>query len=136
MLGQGAWCSFPQRSHSSAIRKGSEEKFSYVVLQKKTRPGVAVKGGRAKNGEDEWLWSQEEMMSSTRDPTPLATLNRFLDHTGPNTDDLVEDLLEEVSDCCESFDCCNYCSNAYLMVDDRWTGTIIILLYFDKNTAD
>jgi hypothetical protein len=95
VLRQGAWCSFPQRAHSSAIRKGSEEKFSYVVLQKKARPGVAVK--QANNGEDEWLWGAEEMAVSTRDPTPLVTLNRFLDHTGADTEALVEELLDEVS---------------------------------------
>ena len=36
-LAAGTWCSFSQRVHSAMIRKGFEEKFSYVVIQKGRR---------------------------------------------------------------------------------------------------
>jgi len=46
-LREGFWCSFSQKVHSGKIRKGNEEKFSYVVLRKITLDGA---GGGAANG--------------------------------------------------------------------------------------
>jgi ribosomal protein RSM22 (predicted rRNA methylase) len=44
-LGDGMWCSFSQKVYSSMIRKGSEEKFSYVIIQKR------LKNSRKKEGD-------------------------------------------------------------------------------------
>lgn len=74
------------------------------MLQKRLRrnsgaEGKVRAGGRGviANGEDEWLWDGQQMATSTRDPTPLATMKRFLEYPGEDTDDLVEDLIDEVS---------------------------------------
>jgi len=46
-LREGFWCSFSQKVHSGKIRKGNEEKFSYVVLRK-----IALEGAGASAGAD------------------------------------------------------------------------------------
>ncbi len=49
-LGSGSWCSFSQKVYGGMIRKDSEEKFSYVVIQKRPKPvpaAVVVDGARA-----------------------------------------------------------------------------------------
>eukprot|EP01034_Spumella_vulgaris_P021904 gene21904-27981_t len=51
-LAEGQWCSFSQKVYSGMIRKASEEKFSYVVIQKRPKPlaaPTAVDGKKKKN---------------------------------------------------------------------------------------
>mmetsp|Transcript_10422 Transcript_10422/g.15854 ORF Transcript_10422/g.15854 Transcript_10422/m.15854 type:complete len:895 (+) Transcript_10422:39-2723(+) len=99
-LRKGSWCSFSQRAHSAMIRKDSEEKFSYCVIQKRVKHSAIHRysndGMRSDNGQDDWVQSPEEAGADVRDPTPLVTLRRFMDNPGSDTSQLVEELIDEV----------------------------------------
>lgn len=99
-LKAGTWCSFPQRAQSSMIRKNSEEKFSYVVLQKRLKPSVALKNildpKIKKNSEDFWLTSLTDSRLISADPTPLNIVQRYLDYPEEETTPLTEQLIDEI----------------------------------------
>jgi hypothetical protein len=103
-LRPGSWCSFPQRAQSSMIRKNNEEKFSYVVLQKKLKASalrtLSLKTGDdsslMRNGEDYWLTDLLDPRLVSADPTPLNIVQRFIDYEQRDTNPLTEALMEEV----------------------------------------
>lgn len=92
-LDAGVWCSFSQKVQSGVMRRGHEEKFSYVIIQKvplaKAKPSAEI---------DLWVSDSPHKKSpqSGDDPTPLTVLDRFFETPESKIDDLVEKLLEEV----------------------------------------
>lgn len=82
------------------IRKNSEEKFSYVVLQKRLKQSVVFDNFNdkkvKKNGEDFWLASIADHRLITADPTPLNIVQRYLDYPDEETNPLTEQLMDEV----------------------------------------
>jgi hypothetical protein len=100
------------------IRKHNEEKFSYVVLQKRlkksaVRQYIVTKQGektqdteiekqieslirKRENGEDFWLTPIHDSRLFGADPTPLNIVQRFLDWKDEDTNPLAESLMEEV----------------------------------------
>jgi hypothetical protein len=119
-LARGAWCSFSQRVHSGMIRQAAEEKFSYVVLQKRAldelnfpssssmRGRSAVWSGRAaRNGggddrpDDLWIQpkgpgSGAALTDASRDPTPLHVLERFMEADEEALPALVDAMVDQV----------------------------------------
>lgn len=99
-LRPGSWCSFPQRAQSSLIRKNNEEKFSYVVLQKKLKYTALARHptdhSLINNAEDFWLSHIADSRIVSADPTPLNIVQRFLDYEHQDTNPLAEELMEEV----------------------------------------
>jgi SAM-dependent methyltransferase len=111
-LSRGAWCSFSQRVHSGMIRKASEEKFSYVVLQKRVVGEVPLATSRTKksmwdkNSKDHladlWIAPGETgntgsgLTDGERDPTPLRVLERFMDADEEALPGLVDELVDKV----------------------------------------
>eukprot|EP01041_Mallomonas_annulata_P010872 gene10872-22705_t len=47
-----SWCSFSQKVHSGMIRKGSEEKFSYVIIQKRNKSSKLIQNEHDNNKID------------------------------------------------------------------------------------
>jgi hypothetical protein len=83
------------------IRKHNEEKFSYVVLQKKLKSSALQTLAKEdpvllKNGEDFWLTDPLDPRLVSADPTPLNIVQRFLDYDQQDTNPLTEELMEEV----------------------------------------
>lgn len=115
-LSTGAWCSFSQRVHSGMIRKASEEKFSYAVMQKRVVGEVSLASSRARSSV--WgkgkggaskdhladLWISPTATGNTgsaltdgeRDPTPLRVLERFMEADEEAIPSLVDELVDEV----------------------------------------
>jgi len=104
-LREGFWCSFSQKVHSGKIRKGNEEKFSYVVLRKIAVNGAAA--AAAANADDdnsstaglasaiasEGDWTSVTTRAvNTHSPSPLQVLR---DSSNAPRDD-VETLLHQV----------------------------------------
>jgi hypothetical protein len=84
---------------SGVIRQDSEEKFSYVVIQKttakKTSASVVSEAGGAAESNTKWLHPRSE--SSDALPTPLDVLTRVMAcRKKSEIPRLVDDLLEEV----------------------------------------
>lgn len=99
-LKPGTWCSFSQRAQSSMIRSNNEEKFSYVVLQKKLKESVVRENINDKNiktnSEDYWFADPTDPRLMKADPTPLNIIHRFLEYPDEDTNPLAEQLLDEV----------------------------------------
>lgn len=70
-LRKGFWCSFSQNVHSGKIKKGNEEKFSYVVLRK-----IAVGHAALSFTKDiEGVWTNLSARSPMENsPSPLSVL--------------------------------------------------------------
>ena len=105
--------------YSGVIRKSSEEKFSYVIIQKRPKPGVLAPAGgssstgnRARNAGavkealsasfGQWLDRSPAPSSSAPageevHPSPLAVLERFLDAPDEEAPQIVDQLIDEVS---------------------------------------
>lgn len=118
-LTEGIWCSFSQKVYSGMIRKASEEKFSYVVIQKRQVNSYEIPDQptflnskpykadskmeldlKSKLGLlDNWTIPSSEISKKTindSDPTPLVVLQKFLDCESGDIEPLVEKLLDEV----------------------------------------
>lgn len=82
------------------IRRQNEEKFSYVVLQKKLKTSALLKHAKdhtlLNNAEDFWLTHNGDPRLVSADPTPLNIVQRFLDYESRDTNPLAEQLMEEV----------------------------------------
>jgi len=126
-LGQGLFCSFSQKVYSTMIRKASQEKYSYVVIQKKMKSSRNSKklSAKFKNGEsNEWTGEDASLSAdiggsedtesnkshdSIDNPSPLSVIQRLLDHNRKDINSLVDDLIHEVKQCfpltiCMTFD--------------------------------
>lgn len=123
-LGDGVWCSFSQKVHSGMIRKAQEEKFSYVVIQKralnqydKQYPGGVdskrkygrgnpVSKSKSEPNAEKFsvdVWSQDRKVEASSNdpdeavhPTPVEILNKFMHTPLKKIDSLVETLIDEV----------------------------------------
>jgi ribosomal protein RSM22 (predicted rRNA methylase) len=81
-LRPGVFCSFSQKVLSGMIRKGSEEKFSYVIIQKiSTMPTIHA----SPSSKESLLWTSSSPqqainsgVTAITDPTPRVVLQRFL----------------------------------------------------------
>ena len=94
-LGPGLWCSFSQKVVSSMIHKESQEKFSYVIIQKQMIPSQpTVKTVHIDP------WASEEQSTKATDsmnhPTPLKILKRLIDSNKNTVKSVVEKLIDEV----------------------------------------
>lgn len=89
------------------IRKESQEKFSYVVLQKRPRLslGKVTPKPTQKSLDSFGTWtqplSQVEMVKAAPgakavDPTPLKVLERFVDVDEEEIQEVVDKLIDEV----------------------------------------
>lgn len=112
-LAPGSFCSFSQKVVSGVIRQDSEEKFSYVVIQKvaRNRPEIEAESVSSPRGfsirsnptedrsqktkMDDWLLPARSP-SRTEPPTHLAVLTRIMATPKNRAEALVERLLDEV----------------------------------------
>jgi ribosomal protein RSM22 (predicted rRNA methylase) len=118
-LSEGVWCSFSQKVYSGMIRKASEEKFSYVVIQKRQVNSSEIPNQstfinskpykadskmeldlKSKLGLlDNWTIPSSQISEKSineSDPTPLVVLQKFLDSDSENIEPLIDNLLDEV----------------------------------------
>lgn len=103
-LGHKVYCSFSQRAHSGLIRTDSEEKFSYVVIQKRLAPecNVEMDATLNRNYRDYWTVPSEDRflvkggeVDST--PTPREILIRYLDcNEEEDVTELTKELIDEI----------------------------------------
>jgi len=108
----GVWCSFSQKVYSGMIRKASEEKFSYVVIQKLARKGVGRKGGAPLGGggidATEWATSSSSSSLSAsnvdgaqkdKHMSPLSILVKLRQaDLGNRSPKDVQDVMEQVGE--------------------------------------
>lgn len=103
-LSNGAQCNFSQKVLSGMIRKGSEEKFSYVVIQKVLASEKKInKDVSHSNMIDPWIsQSFAQIHSSTkqqhqRHPSPQEVLSQYLKcETYEELDKVTDKLIDEV----------------------------------------
>jgi hypothetical protein len=95
------------------VRQASEEKFSYVIIQKRPKPleSIQLKKSKVKkqtikseigsinttstNSFGRWTDDKANITQNV-DPTPLAVLNRFVEVEDDDLPALVDSLLDEV----------------------------------------
>lgn len=78
-LGDGVWCSFSQKVFSGMIRKAHEEKFSYVVIQKRSLNSYDARySGRKTKVRDGKAVAEVDVWTKDRsvDPTVAAEFSR------------------------------------------------------------
>jgi ribosomal protein RSM22 (predicted rRNA methylase) len=95
-LGPGLWCSFSQKVVSSMIHKDSQEKFSYVVIQKQAPPANM---GDSIGNVDPWASENKITMAdddSSAHPSTLEVLNRLMVTNKKDVKNVVEKLIDEV----------------------------------------
>jgi len=92
-LAQGVWCSFSQRVHSAMIRKGFEEKFSYVVIQK-TAPQAQA---QAQAQVHEWVQDHRPAAPAPHSsvPSPLEILSAAVDQEPADMPAFLEGLVDK-----------------------------------------
>jgi ribosomal protein RSM22 (predicted rRNA methylase) len=73
-LRKGFWCSFSQNVHSGKIKKGNEEKFSYVVLRK-VAIGTASDATATQDREGVWTATGARTPEESN-PSPLTVLRK------------------------------------------------------------
>lgn len=91
-LAAGTWCAFSQRVVSSAVRNNSEEKFSYVIIQKRLNRITEL------NSDDIWLEKPGSAVSDDNEvpPTPMAILDELGNLRGKKLDAAIDRLTSEV----------------------------------------
>ena len=97
-LGKGVFCSFSQKVLSGVIHTDSEEKYSYVVIQKVRRQSTSrplPSTDRSEKPQDAWL-KDSLKVDNNSNPTPLEVLSRVMACKRERIPKLVETLIDEV----------------------------------------
>ena len=95
-LSSGTWCSFSQKVYSGMIRKSSEEKYSYVILQKKPKINKNITSPK---GMDRFIGSwidNADRQPDASNPTPLEVMERFIGSSERDLPKLLDSLIDEV----------------------------------------
>ena len=98
-LGRGVFCSFSQKVLSGVIHKDSEEKYSYVVIQKVRKHPTSTPLRPADENQapqDLWLRDSGEESNGSSDPTPLQVLSRIMACKKERVPRLVDTLIDEI----------------------------------------